>query len=90
MRYFDCQREDGNCELCGLSNYGKDCRNAPTNKIAYLRHITNLTQTAFADLLDIPLRTIQNWEIGHREPPEYVIELIEYRLKDYNNQSPTD
>ena len=52
--------------------------------IKELRAATGLTQKAFAELLHIPQRTIENWEAGNREPPLYVIELIEYRLKDYS------
>ncbi|WP_294468636.1 helix-turn-helix transcriptional regulator [uncultured Anaerofustis sp.] len=29
-KYFDCIREDGDCESCSLVNYGRDCHN---NKI---------------------------------------------------------
>lgn len=49
-----------------------------------LREMTKMTQKEFGDYLNIPLRTIQNWETGHRTPPEYVVELIEYKLKKEN------
>lgn len=80
MRYPYCQREDGDCAVCSMSNYNKDCRNNPVNKIAYIRHRAGLTQQAMSDLLKIPKRTIEDWESERRTPPEYVIELIEYRL----------
>ena len=41
-----------------------------------------LSQTAISKKLHIPLRTWESWEVGKRKPPEYVIELILYRLRD--------
>lgn len=34
----------------------------------------------FAEYFKIPYRTIQNWKLGLRECPEYVLKLIEYKL----------
>lgn len=51
------------------------------NTIKELRKETGLTQKAFGELLNIPCRTIQNWEGGKSQCPYYVIELIEYKLK---------
>ena len=48
--------------------------------IKELRAATNLTQKAFAELTGIPQRTIENWESGRRNPPAYLVELIEYYL----------
>ena len=39
------------------------------------------TQSEFAARYNIPFRTIQNWETGMRKPPEYIIELLESRMK---------
>jgi transcriptional regulator with XRE-family HTH domain len=33
-----------------------------------LREAAGLTQAAFADKMKASLRTVQNWEQGHREP----------------------
>ncbi len=46
-----------------------------------LRGSTGMTQKDFGKWLNIPHRNIQNWEGGQRTPPEYVIELIKYRIK---------
>lgn len=35
-----------------------------------------LTQQALSDLLEVPKRTIENWEAGVSKPPEYVQKLI--------------
>ena len=36
----------------------------------------NLTQQGISDLLEVPKRTIENWEAGVSKPPEYVQKLI--------------
>lgn len=35
-----------------------------------------LTQKALSDRFGIPLRTVENWAGGKRQPPEYVINMI--------------
>ena len=49
--------------------------------IKELRAACGMTQQAFCDLLHIPPRTLQAWEYGIRKPPEYVLELIEFKLR---------
>lgn len=36
--------------------------------------------TAFSEKYHIPKRTIQDWETEKRNPPKYVIELLEFRV----------
>ena len=48
--------------------------------IKEMREACNMSITDFAKLLEIPYRTVQDWEGGRRKPPEYVIKLIEYKL----------
>ena len=45
-------------------------------KIRKLRRATGLSQRKFAKKYNIPCRTIENWEEGKNEPPEYVLELL--------------
>lgn len=54
------------------------------NKIKELRTLSKMTQKQFSDYLGIPMRTIQDWEYEKRTPPEYVVELIEYKLRNEN------
>lgn len=49
--------------------------------IREIRDTTGLSQSKFAAALHIPLRTIQAWELGERACPEYVVELIAYRVQ---------
>lgn len=39
------------------------------------------TQGEFAARYNIPFRTVQNWEAGIRNPPEYIINLLESRVR---------
>jgi putative transcriptional regulator len=41
-----------------------------------IRKSTGLTQAAFAKRFHIPLRSVENWEGGQRNPPEYVKLLL--------------
>lgn len=39
------------------------------------------TQGEFAARYNIPFRTVQNWEAGVRNPPEYIMALLESRVR---------
>lgn len=55
--------------------------------IREMRKELGATQSEFAMRYNIPFRTIQNWESGVRNPPEYISELLEHRVKkDLVNQ----
>ena len=49
--------------------------------IKELRAKTGLTQKAFSEWLNIPKRTIEDWETGKRVPPPYVVELIAFLIE---------
>ena len=50
--------------------------------IKELRQAAGMTQKAFGEYLGIPHRTVQNWEGGQRQCPDYVLALIEYELRN--------
>lgn len=50
--------------------------------IKELRAASGLSQAKFAKLLEIPTRTIEDWESDRHKPPNYVIKLIEFYLKN--------
>ena len=50
------------------------------NPIRAIRAGTGLSQVAFGAALHIPRRTIEEWEAGNRKCPQYVVELIAYRV----------
>ena len=52
--------------------------------IKELRAACGMTQKAFCEYLNIPPRTLQDWEAGRRNPPPYLISLIMYKLEKEN------
>ena len=51
------------------------------NKYRTLRKQTGLSMQRFGDKYGIPLRTVQAWENGDRIPPEYVYELLKFKVE---------
>ncbi|MDD5910917.1 MAG: helix-turn-helix domain-containing protein [Bacteroidales bacterium] len=48
--------------------------------IRELRALLGITQGEFAERYHIPFRTVQNWETGVRNPPEYILNLLADRV----------
>ena len=51
-------------------------------KIKEIRNASGLTQEAFARKYNIPKRTIEGWEAGKRNPPEYVLLLLDRVVRE--------
>ena len=49
--------------------------------IREMRTMLGDTQSEFAARYNIPFRTVQNWEAGVRTPPEYMVSLLEDRIR---------
>ena len=49
-----------------------------------LRQQSGMTQQRFADYFGIPKRTIENWEAGVNKCPEYLLDLMKYKLDKEN------
>lgn len=49
--------------------------------IKEIRALTGLTQKQFAEKYHITFSSIRNWESGHRTCPDYVAELLEFKVK---------
>lgn len=45
-----------------------------------LRVKSGMTRSQFAEYFSIPYRTVQDWELGNRKCPEYLLKLMEYKL----------
>lgn len=50
-------------------------------KIKELRKLTGMSQSQFADYFNIPIKTVQNWETDRRKCADYIVDLIEYKLR---------
>lgn len=67
------------------SMYDEGYSVVPLATVKDIRLMTGLSAQKFGDQYGIPLRTIQNWETGQRNAPEYVINLLERVVKmDYD------
>lgn len=49
-----------------------------------LREASKMSRNEFCEYFGIPYRTVQSWELKDRSCPEYLLELIEYKLKNEN------
>ena len=47
-----------------------------------LREGSGMSRNQFAEHFGIPYRTVQNWELGLRECPEYLLRLLRYYLEN--------
>lgn len=66
-KYSECQRADGDCTVCSLVSYGRDCRNRPITKLEWARRMAGMTQAELAAKSGVNIRQIQRVEIGEAE-----------------------
>lgn len=66
-KYRDCQRKDGNCTLCSLVNYGRDCHNRNITKLEWARLSAGMGQKELSDVSKVNVRQIQRVELGEAE-----------------------
>lgn len=50
--------------------------------IKEMRLLLQVSRTEFSRQYHIPLRTLEDWENGKRNPPNYVLELLERVVKE--------
>lgn len=50
--------------------------------IKEIRALTSLSQVKFCEKYHIPLNTFARWEQGKREPPDYLVELLEFKVRE--------
>lgn len=67
-KYSDCQRPDGDCTVCSLVSYGRDCHNRPITKLEWARRMAGMTQAELSAKSGVNIRQIQRVEIGEAEP----------------------
>ena len=68
--------EEEKAILEGFKERKKDCA-----KIKELRQSTRMSQSEFAQYFGISVRNIQEWEQGRKNPPPYLVGLLERILK---------
>lgn len=66
-KYGDCQRQDGNCTMCSLVNYGRDCHNRPISKLEWARLGAAMSQQQLAGASGVYIRQIRRVELGEAD-----------------------
>ncbi len=51
-----------------------------------LRTSIGMNRREFAEYFEIPYRTIQDWELGNRKMPEYLVRLMRYKVQIENEK----
>ena len=51
------------------------------DQLIQIRKETGMNRKEFAEYFGIPYRTMQDWELGNRQMPEYLLRLIAYKVK---------
>ena len=51
------------------------------DELRELRSETGVNRREFAEYFEIPYRTVQDWELGNRQMPEYLLRLMAYKVK---------
>ena len=46
-----------------------------------LRERSGMSRPQFAEYFGIPYRTVQDWELENRKCNDYILDLLEYKLK---------
>lgn len=61
-------------------------------KLIALRKQTGMNRKEFAEYFGIPYRTVQDWELGNRQMPEYLLRLMAYKIgiEDVKKKMETD
>ncbi len=47
-----------------------------------IRKILGISRAAFSRKYNIPLRTLEDWDAGKKNPPEYVMDLLERAVRE--------
>lgn len=46
-----------------------------------IRENVDMNRSEFSRYMDIPVRTLEEWEAGRRKMPDYVLRLLSYYIK---------
>ena len=65
----------------GVSMEKKEQLENQINRLKKMRNDLGMNRTEFSRYIGIPLRTLEEWEAGRRQMPDYVLRLIAYYTK---------
>lgn len=66
-KYGDCQRADGDCTVCSLVSYGRDCRGKTITNLEWQRRMAHMSIKELSEASGVNVRLIQNVELGSSE-----------------------
>ena len=46
-----------------------------------IKKSTGMNRRQFCEYFGIPYRTVTDWELGHRTMPEYLLRLMQYKVR---------
>ena len=81
------EREHYNIEGLEIEAVRRDLADSEAKQrlTAYLfkaiREQSGMSRKDFSEWLGIPYRTMQEWELGRRSMPEYLLRLIAYKVR---------
>lgn len=55
-------------------------REVSGESLAALRISCGMNRRQFAEYFGIPYRTLQDWELGNRHMPDYLLSLMQYKI----------
>ena len=77
-----------------IEKYDKEDSDAERRKVAYafkvIREESGMNRKDSSEWLGIPYRTMQEWELGRRMMPEYVLRLIAYKVANEKQKGKFD
>ena len=50
-------------------------------ELRQLRESTGMNRKEFCEYFEIPYMTVTDWELGKRRVPQYLLRLIEYKVR---------
>ena len=56
-------------------------KQATREAVIRLRERTGMNRKEFCEYFAIPYRTMTDWELGNRSMPEYLLRLMEYKVR---------
>ncbi len=71
----------GNKDMGNKDLKNKDRVEAQIKHLKELRELAEMNRRQFSEYMEIPLRTMEEWESGRRKMPDYVLRLISYRVR---------
>lgn len=52
-----------------------------SEELRKLRESTGMNRKEFCEYFEIPYMTVTDWELGNRRVPQYLLRLMEYKVR---------